>query len=152
MTAPEPVTHDDIDSIAAWTVIRAARELARMLEVELAPLGLTPVEFGVLAQLAAADGLSQADLARAVGVRPQSMTALVTGLVARGSIARGAASGRGRHSRIGLTDAGRDLLARAWPLVAASNDWFGTDRVAADLVASLRPMLGGPRSLDSGPA
>lgn len=146
MTTPEPVTHDDIDSIAAWTVIRAARELARMLEVELGPLGLSPVEFGVLAQLAASEGLSQADLARAVGVRPQSMTPLVAGLTTRALIARGAEGGRGRHSRIGLTTKGRTLLTEAWPVVTASNDWFGADSAGVQAIVSLlRPLLGSSR-------
>ncbi|MEV9407507.1 MarR family transcriptional regulator, partial [Klebsiella pneumoniae] len=76
MRAPLP-SRRDIDDIPAWAVIRAARELARRLTAELAPVDLTPVEFGVLAQLAASDGMSQADLARAVGVRPQSMTTLI---------------------------------------------------------------------------
>ncbi|MFS4506156.1 MarR family winged helix-turn-helix transcriptional regulator [Clavibacter sp. Sh2141] len=149
MTAPEPVTHDDIDSIAAWTVIRAARELARMLEVELRATGLSPVEFGVLAQLAAADGLSQAELARAVGVRPQSMTTLTASLIGRSLIARGVEAGRGRHSRIGLTDTGRALLADAWPVVTASNDWFGADHTrVTNLVGLLQPMLGSTHGSD----
>lgn len=80
-----PAPRDDVDGIVAWTVIRAARTLSRRLAAELAPLGLTPVEFGALIQLAAAGELSQADLARAVGVRPQSMTTLVGGLSTRDS-------------------------------------------------------------------
>lgn len=153
MTTPEPISHDDIDSIAAWTVIRAARELARMLEIELGPMGISPVEFGVLAQLAAADVLSQADLARAVGVRPQSMTGLVAGLTARSLIVRGAEEGRGRHSRIGLTDKGRTLLAEAWPVVNASNSWFGVDQARATaVVAGLLPLLGNAHAASPGAA
>lgn len=143
MSVLPSLSHDDLDAVAAWTVIRAARELARRLGVELGALGISPVEFGVLAQLAAADGLSQADLARAVGVRPQSMTGLVAGLTARDLIGRGADPGRGRHSRIGLTDAGRALLAKAWPVVLASNDWFGDDPAGTQaVIASLRPLMG----------
>ncbi|WIB59554.1 MarR family transcriptional regulator [Curtobacterium sp. MCLR17_007] len=154
-------TRDDVDAIAAWSVIRAARVLARRLGDVLAPLGLTPVEFGVLVQLGATDepdhrgtadglaepatGLAQADLARAVGVRPQSMTTLVVTLAERGLIDRGSERGRGRRSRIVLTDAGRAVLAQAYPVVLASNAWFGPDAAtSAALVATLRPMLGGP--------
>lgn len=140
-------TRDDVDAIAAWSVIRAARVLARRLADELAPLDLTPVEFGVLVQLAATDGLAQADLARAVGVRPQSMTAMVAALGDRGLIDRGSERGRGRRSRIVLTDDGRTLLARAYPVVLSSNAWFGPDTTSpAALVATLRPMLDGPDS------
>jgi DNA-binding MarR family transcriptional regulator len=138
------LSRSDVDAIAAWTVIRAARELARMLAIELAPMQLTPVEFGVLAQLAAEDGLNQADLARAVGVRPQSMTALVAALAERSLIDRGPDRGRGRHSRITLTGDGRDLLAAAYPVVLASNSWFGVDAQRTEtVVTALRPMLTG---------
>jgi len=136
-----PATRDDVDAIAAWTVIRAARELARGLAAELDPLDLSPVEFGVLIQLAAADALSQAELARLVGVRPQSMTALVAGLHDRGLLDRGAERGRGRLSRVSLTPAGRALLAEAYPRVLASNRWFGSDEAASAVVTALRPVL-----------
>jgi DNA-binding MarR family transcriptional regulator len=196
MSAPSSPSRAEVDGIAAWTVIRAARELARRLAVELEPLEISPVEFGVLAQLAAAegagagatgpadgasatratggtgaagttdatdaagrasatgttdavgraDGLSQADLARAVGVRPQSMTALVAGLTTRALVVRRADPGRGRHSRLALTDAGRALLADAWPLVTASDDWFAGDATDTEaLVATLHPLLGTAR-------
>ncbi|WIE75358.1 MarR family winged helix-turn-helix transcriptional regulator [Curtobacterium sp. MCSS17_007] len=131
------VTGDDVDSVAAWTVIRAARELARRLAEELAPLDLTPVEFGALVQLASGGERNQAELARAVGVRPQSMAALMGGLETRGLVERGAAPGRGRASRLRLTRDGRELLADAWPRVRVSNAWFGDD--VDGLVAALRP-------------
>lgn len=132
--------HHDVDGVLAWTVIRAARALSRRLAVELAPLGLTPVEFGVLVQLGAAGELSQADLARAVGVRPQSMTTLARGLTTRGLVERGAAPGRGRASRMRLTDQGEALLASAHPVVRASNAWFGDG--AEPVAATLLPLLG----------
>lgn len=141
------VTREEIDAITAWTVVRAAREIARRLGDALAPLQLTPVEFGALSQLAAADGLSQADLARAVGIRPQSVTPLLASLTTRGLIERRTAPGRGRHSRLGLTAQGSALLAEAWPVVAASEEWFGEDRERTRAVATaLRPMLDAPAS------
>lgn len=142
MRAPLP-SRRDIDDIPAWAVIRAARELARRLTAELAPVDLTPVEFGVLAQLAASDGMSQADLARAVGVRPQSMTTLIDGLAGRNLLQRHTLPGRGRVSRFTLTGSGERLLAEAWPLVTGSERWFGDDDAAtASLVQTLRPLLG----------
>lgn len=150
-------SRDDVDAVAAWTVIRAGRELARRLANELESMDLTPVEFGVLVQLATAEELSQAELARAVGVRPQSMTALVGALGARGLLVRGAEPGRGRLSRLTLTQAGRELLSRAFPVVLASNAWFGPVTVdhgatGADVVASaLLPLLGSDMSGERGP-
>ncbi len=137
MSSELSVHHDDVDAVAAWTVIRAARELARRLAEELEPLDLSPVEFGALVQLAAGGEHNQAELARAVGVRPQSMAALVGGLERRRLVERGAVPGRGRTSRLHLTRDGRELLAEAWPRVRASNAWFGDD--VDGLVAALRP-------------
>ncbi|MFS0731868.1 MarR family transcriptional regulator [Curtobacterium sp. 1P10AnD] len=133
-------TRDDVDAIAAWTVIRAARTLARRLGDVLAPLGLSPVEFGALVQLAAGEQLTQAELARAVGIRPQSATTLVGALADRGLLDRGSERGRGRPSRITLTSAGRALLAEAFPVVLASNSWFADDGVP--LSAILSPFAG----------
>ncbi|MGN7190785.1 MULTISPECIES: MarR family winged helix-turn-helix transcriptional regulator [unclassified Curtobacterium] len=141
MSSDGSVTPDDIDAIAAWTVVRAARELARRLGEDLAHLDLTPVEFGALVQLAAADHLSQADLARAVGIRPQSTATLVAALGTRGLVERGAAPGRGRASRLHLTPAGRELLAAAWPIAQASNAWFPDGGTA--VAAALRPFTSG---------
>lgn len=137
MSSDFSVSRDEVDAVAAWTVVRAARELARRLAEELEPLGLSPVEFGALVQLAAGDELNQAELARAVGVRPQSMAALVGGLETRGLVERGAAPGRGRASRLHLTRDGRELLADAWPTVVGSNAWFDDDGTA--VAAALRP-------------
>lgn len=137
MSSDFSISHHDVDAVAAWTVVRAARELARRLSEELAPLGLSPVEFGALVQLAASGELNQAELARAVGVRPQSMGALVGGLETRGLVERGAAPGRGRASRLHLTRDGRELLAAAWPRVRSSNGWFADDGAA--VAAALRP-------------
>lgn len=140
MSREFPATHDEVDAIAAWTVIRAARELARRLGSALEPLDLTPVEFGILVQLAVGDHPTQAELARAVGVRPQSITTLVAALDERGLLDRGATRGRGRPSRIALTAEGRALLARAWPIVQSSNTWFRED--AGVVNAALHPLLG----------
>lgn len=137
-------TRDDVDAIAAWTVIRAARTLARRLGDVLAPLGLSPVEFGALVQLAAGEQLTQAELARAVGIRPQSATTLVGALADRGLLDRGSERGRGRPSRITLTSAGRALLAEAFPVVLASNSWFADDGVP--LSAILSPFVGDAKS------
>lgn len=133
-------TRDDVDAIAAWTVIRAARTLARRLGEVLAPLGLSPVEFGALVQLAAGERLTQAELARAVGIRPQSVTTLVAALADRGLLDRGPERGHGRPSRITLTSTGRALLAEAFPVVLASNSWFAGD--AEPLSAILAPFVG----------
>ena len=119
------ITAADIDAVVGWTVIRAARRAARLLALTLKDHGLTPVEFGVLAQLAAARGeLTQAEVARAVEVRPQSVAPVIDGLSSRGLLRREGARGRGRSGRLVLSDAGAALLRAAYPDVLATNPAF----------------------------
>lgn len=119
------ITAADIDAVVGWTVIRAARRAARLLALTLKDHELTPVEFGVLAQLAAARGeLTQAEVARAVEVRPQSVAPVIDGLSSRGLLRREGARGRGRSGRLVLSDSGAALLGAAFPDVLATNPAF----------------------------
>jgi len=53
---------------------------------------------------------------------------------------------------LAVTDAGRALLADAWPLVTASDDWFaGGSADTEALVATLRPLSRGG-AVSVGPA
>jgi DNA-binding MarR family transcriptional regulator len=99
----------------AWTLVQASHAVARGFTAVFTAVGLTPTQFGVLAYLADADALTQAELARHVLVRPQSMGELLGPLLDRGLIHRDGSGGRGRRSRITITDAGRDVLAAALP-------------------------------------
>ncbi len=107
--------------LPAWTLVQAYHLVARGFAAVFAEVGLTPVQFGVLAVLADTPGPTQAELARQVLVRPQSVGELVAVLVERGLVAREGPGGRGRRSPLVLTDAGREVLEAAWPGVAAFN-------------------------------
>ncbi|MBP2371959.1 DNA-binding MarR family transcriptional regulator [Pseudonocardia parietis] len=115
-----------------------------------AEVGLTPTQFGVLAQLEDHEPRTQADLARGVLLRPQSMGELVESLLARGLIARDGPGGRGRRVGIRLTDAGRALLAAAWPQVRKFNApaTLGLSQPQADtlddLLHRVRDTVGAP--------
>lgn len=87
----------------------------------LAAVDLTPTQFAVLMHLEQGQGLSQAELARRILVRPQSMAPLVSSLIERGYIVRDGPGGRGRRAGIALTDAGREAMEHAWPAVRALN-------------------------------
>lgn len=91
-----------------------------------AEAGLTPTQFGVLAELAdrertASEPPSQAELARIVMLRPQSVGELVAALVGRGFVVREGPAGRGRRTGLSLTADGRAAVERALPLVRAFN-------------------------------
>lgn len=116
------LTQRDLDGIVAWNLVRAARRAERVMTDVLSGHELTPVQFGVLAQLAVDGPLTPAALARELGVRPQSAGALVKGMQARGLVHRAGPRGRGRASPARLTAEGTALLEVVWGPVMATND------------------------------
>lgn len=102
-------------------MVKAARSAERHFAELFLEVGLTPPQFGVLLYLEEDGSLTQAELARLVLVRPQSIAALVSTLIERGLVVRDGPGGRGRRSGITLTAAGRDLLEQAWPRLLAFN-------------------------------
>lgn len=115
-------TTEALAELPAWTVVQAYHALARELYDLFARHGLTPVQFGVLAQLAATPDLLAAELARRVLVRPQSMAAVITDLAERGLLERQGPGGRGRPVPVRLTDEGRTVLSAAGDAMRRFNE------------------------------
>ena len=107
--------------LPAWTLVQAYHLVARGFHEIFGRAGLTPTQFGVLAELAEGGRPTQADLARVVMLRPQSMGELIESLLVRGLVERDGPGGRGRRAAITITDAGRAALAAAWPGVRDFN-------------------------------
>ena len=104
---------------------QASHAYRQRMEKALADLGVTPPQFTVLTMLGAYPGLSGADLARAAFVTPQTVSVILANLERAGLVGRRAHEVHGRIRPAALTDAGRDLLARArakaaGPLASAS--------------------------------
>lgn len=108
--------------VPLWDLVQTAHLAARRFAEVFAEAGLTPAQYGVLASLADDDDLSQADLARAVLVRPQSMGRLVAAMVEQGLVERAGPGGRGRRTGLEITSAGREALERARPAAYALNE------------------------------
>lgn len=117
-----PADRDELDGLLVWAVIRAARGIELTIADALAPLDLTPIQFGALAQLAVEPFLTQAQLAHRILMRPQSAHHLLTVLIGRDLVQRTGERGSGRPNPVRLTTAGRELLARAWPRLLAVNE------------------------------
>lgn len=122
MTEPRIRTAEELDRIVTWSVVRVSRFVGQRLAERLATHGLNPVHFGVLAYLVIAPEMTQADLARAVLVRPQSIAPLLDGLEERGLIRRTGDRARGRRNPVQITDDGRQALDTVWDIALASND------------------------------
>lgn len=125
--------------VPLWDLVQTAHLAERRFTEVFAAAGLTPAQFGVLASLADGDGLSQADLARAVLVRPQSMARLVSDMVTAGLVTRDGPGGRGRRTGLLPTEAGLAALAQARPAAHAMNspEELGLDSGQVDLLCGL---------------
>ena len=137
---PELWTDERVAALPSWSVIRTHLLLAPRLARTLAPVGLSPTQFGVLVQLDNTPGATSSELARACLMTPQSMSKLLPSLEAAGYATRTPA-GRGRPAPVHLTDAGREVLARATPLVEDADrpEALGLD---ATELATLTALLG----------
>ncbi len=84
----------------------------------LRPVALTTPQYSVLSALEAEPGMSNARLARAAFVTPQTMHGLLTNLERSALIARDADPDHGRILRTRLTDRGWQVLVEAHGKVA----------------------------------
>ncbi|MHA7241329.1 MarR family winged helix-turn-helix transcriptional regulator [Arthrobacter sp. TMS1-12-1] len=116
------LTAQELDQILTWSIVRVARFMGQRLSERLAAQGLNPIHFGVLAYLAIAPEMTQADLARSVLVRPQSIAPLLDGLEERGLIRRTGDRTRGRRNPVKITDSGRGALTTVWDIALTTND------------------------------
>jgi DNA-binding MarR family transcriptional regulator len=81
------------------------------------PLGITSPQFAVLVAVDSDPGISNASLARAAFVTPQSMQGIVANLERDGLLKRRADPHHGRILRSELTRRGRGVFERAYALV-----------------------------------
>lgn len=99
---------------------RTLGRLVRHMRAAAAQHELSLTESAVLARLAREGPATTAELARAEGMRPQSMSAVVAGLTDRGLIERKPHPSDGRQVNIALSDRGAAVrnstvdLKRAW--------------------------------------
>jgi DNA-binding MarR family transcriptional regulator len=91
---------------------RAELAVRGCVEAALSEVDLTPNQFFILVLVRYGAATSSAELARAMGVLPQSMTELIAPLEQRGAIARRPDPDNNRILRIVLTAAGERLFAR----------------------------------------
>jgi DNA-binding MarR family transcriptional regulator len=145
------------EPLLVWDLVRTARLVERALVAVFDDLDLSPTEFGVLDALDEdGRGPTQAELARRVLVRPQSLHTLIGSLLDRGLVVRDGPAGRGHRTGIVLTDAGRRALARARPTVRAGNHHTvlgidgdraaELDRILADIRAALDRQADAPEA------
>lgn len=99
-------------------LFRAADTVNQGIRKQLAGYGITEPQFGVLETLYHLGPLEQHDIARKLLVSGGNITYLLDTLEKQGYITRKVKSDDRRCNRISLTDTGRDLIARIFPIQA----------------------------------
>lgn len=108
----------DPAALPAYALARAGNAMNARFTERLATVGLRPHTFFVLVHLAREPALTSAELARRLGMTPQSMSTLLHGLADAGWVQRPAGALRGQRIDVRLTEAGRAAVEAAGPVLA----------------------------------
>lgn len=119
-----------------FTISTTGYALASAFRDLLAPLGLDPKEFAMLASVASSEGVTQQAIAERMGVAPSRMVAFVDSLEERGVLERRQNPDDRRARALYLTPAGREMLGRAFA-VATEHE----QRLTSDLSDEEREQL-----------
>jgi DNA-binding MarR family transcriptional regulator len=93
--------------------------LHRRTNAALAPLGLTADQFVLLTSLAECEGVTQKELVGRTGSDPNTMSAMLARLEAKGLIERKPHADDGRARSVSLTRRGRQLQRTLWETSAS---------------------------------
>jgi len=103
----------ELPTSPVYLLKRAELAVRGCVEKALGEVALTPGQYFVLFLVVTGEATSSAELARATGVLPQSMTELIALLGKRGLITRTPDGANSRILRIEVTTAGRKLFEKA---------------------------------------
>src|SRR6202453_626107 len=108
---------DQVARRLGYALKRAQHALRSRMDETLRPLGLTTAQYAVLCVIEQNGGISNAGLARAAFVTPQTMTGILANLHRDVLLSREADPCHGRILRSELTPAGKKHLAQAHRVV-----------------------------------
>ena len=116
-TAPSPESTVPFSGVA-FRLSSIGYAVAKRFRQILAPLELEPREFALLRAVGALEGQSQQAIGERLQIPPSRMVAFVDALEERSLLERRHNPHDRRTRELHLTDSGRDLLGRAFALVA----------------------------------
>lgn len=135
------MTADDVLAPEIGYLLKRAQHTVRArMDAELASVGLTTSQYAALLALERMDTASNAELARACFVTPQTMHTMLQTLERNGLISRTAHPTHGRIVHTNLTAEGNDCLDAARPLATALDQQLLTGLTTAQ-VHTLRSSL-----------
>lgn len=132
-------SNERLDAIVGWNAVRVARIIGAKLTTQLAAHDVGLVQFGVLSCLGDGGEMTSAAIARAVFVRPQSMSQVLDGMEEQGLIRRVGVRARGQRNPVRITPFGNQTLVNAQSLALETNDLseVGLDRVESERLNGL---------------
>jgi DNA-binding MarR family transcriptional regulator len=107
-----------VEESLPYLIVRVGHVLSRGFAGQMETVGLSVRQFAILTEVHRTDGVGSAELARAMGVTPQSAGEQVELMVERGLLKRDAQC-PGRKAGIHLTAKGRREFERALRVAAA---------------------------------
>jgi len=117
-------TQLDETTLNAWSrLVRAQQVLLAQFEADLKQGGLPPLRwYDVLLELhrAGTTGLRQFEIGEAVLLSKYNVSRLLDRLEKENLLERCACEDDGRGARVQITDAGRDMLKRMWPVYGSA--------------------------------
>ncbi len=144
-------------AVLAWArLIRGARLTLAAVEAELKAAGFPPLEwYDVLLELKRANGpLRPVALEGRLLLAQHNISRLLDRLAQAGLVERMRCEKDGRGYNVAITAAGRDLLARMWPVYAAGIERhlgrLVDDREAAELATLLGRLTAGEKEPAAG--
>ena len=135
-----------------FTLSSLGYAVARAFTETLAPLEIEPRDFALLRAVGAAGGASQQAICERLGIPASRMVSLLDSHEARGLIERRPKPADRRIHALHLTDAGQELLARAFELAVAYEQDLCGDLSAAEReqLLALLPRVGSRLGLTPG--
>lgn len=112
------------DVLAPYLLNRAAAIVRRMAEMEMAPFGISPKHYGILATISANSPLTQQSLSELLRIDRTTIVQLVDELEAKGAVVRGPTPGDRRAYSLELTPDGATLLQKTGERMLAVQERF----------------------------
>lgn len=108
----------DVDKSLPYLIVRVGHVLSRGFAEQMDKVGLSTRQFAILTRVGAADGIGAAEMARAMGVTPQSTGEQLELMIEKGLLKRDPPR-PGRKTGHHVTAKGRRKLAQAIRVAAA---------------------------------
>jgi DNA-binding MarR family transcriptional regulator len=139
-SVPEMMTPDE----PHWELFRLVSGIyiksRRLAEESLKPLGVTWPQFGALAQLVRGDGITQRELSERLEADATTTMVVCDSLERKGWLNRVKDPSDRRVNRLMLTEAGREVFGKAYPIMLSGYQLF-TGGISPEKIEEILPVL-----------